>query len=141
MATEAIVCDIDDTLIDSRGNGINKTIEFINDKGSKYRIILVTARNNSIRDKTVQQLKSIGVSYDQLIMNPGSSAPGAARAYKKAAMERILKSYKVALAIDNSSQARSAYQSLGVKSVHPRNLNNNSLSKSIWDGIFNPIGF
>ena len=141
MATKTIVCDIDDTLINSQGKGIQKTISFINEQGKDHRIILVTARNNSRRDQTITQLKDAGVSYDQLIMNPGSSAPGAARAYKKAAMDRILKKYNVVLAIDNSSQARSAYQSLGVKAVHPNSLNANSLSKSLWDGKFKPIGY
>ena len=140
MATKAIVCDIDDTLINSQGRGITKTVSFINEMGKDHRVILVTARNNSRREQTIRQLKEIGVSYDQLVMNPGSSAPGAARAYKKEAMARILKKYDVVLAIDNSEQARSAYQSLGVKAVHPNSLSPSSLSKSLWDGKFKPIG-
>mgnify|MGYP003346339087 FL=1 len=140
MATKAIVCDIDDTLINSQGKGIAKTVSFVNEVGKNHRVILVTARNNSRRSQTEAQLKEIGVSYDQLVMNPGSSAPGAARAYKKAAMTRLLKEYDVVLAIDNSAQARSAYQSLGVKAVHPNSLSSQTLSKSLWDGFFNPIG-
>lgn len=141
MATKAVVCDIDDTLINSQGKGIAKTVSFINRVGKDHRIILVTARNNSRREQTVAQLKAAGISYDQLVMNPGSSAPGAARAYKKAAMTRLLKEYNVVLAIDNSTQARSAYQSLGVKAIHPNSLGPNSLSKSLWDGKFKPIGY
>jgi ribonucleotide monophosphatase NagD (HAD superfamily) len=140
LATKTIVCDIDDTLINSQGKGIEKTISFINEQGKDHRVVLVTARNNSRRDQTITQLKNAGVSYDQLIMNPGSSAPGAARAYKKSTMARLLKKYDVVLAIDNSAQARSAYQSLGVKSVHPNSLSSQTLSKSLWAGTFNPIG-
>jgi ribonucleotide monophosphatase NagD (HAD superfamily) len=140
LATKTIVCDIDDTLINSQGKGIEKTISFINKQEKDYKVILVTARNKSRHDQTIAQLKDANVSYDQLIMNPGSSAPGSARAYKKATMARLLKEYDVVLAIDNSQQARSAYQSLGVKAVHPNSLSSQTLSKSLWAGIFNPIG-
>ena len=140
MSSKTIVCDIDDTIIDSRGNGIDKTISFLKAHDA-YTIILVTARNESRRSETVSQLRELGVSYDRLVMNPGSSAPGAARAYKKDAMQSILRNHDVVLAIDNSAQARSAYQSLGVKAVHPRSLNSQSISKGGWQGFFNPIGY
>lgn len=140
MATKAIVCDVDDTLINSQGNGISKTVSFINSHGDGYRIIIVTARNTSRKSRTEEQLKEIGIKYDEIHLNPGSSAPGAARSYKKDVMARLIKKYDVVLAIDNSQQARSAYQSLGVKSVHPNSLSSQALSKSLWGGTFNPIG-
>lgn len=141
MATKTIVCDIDDTLIASGGKAISKTVDFINSHSEGYQIILVTARNESRRSQTIAELKAIGVKYNSLVMNSGSSAPGAARAYKKAAMQRILKNHDVVLAIDNSSQARSAYHSLGVRAIHPRDISSTSLSKSQWFGQFKPIGY
>jgi ribonucleotide monophosphatase NagD (HAD superfamily) len=137
LATKAIVCDVDDTLINSQGNGMDKTVSFLNSHRDSYRIIIVTARNTSRKSKTEEQLKEIGVKYDEIHLNPGSSAPGAARSYKKDVMSRLIKKYDVVLAIDNSQQARSAYQSLGVKSVHPNSLSSQTLSKSLWGGLFN----
>lgn len=120
---------------------MDKTISFLNSHGNGYRIIIVTARNNSKRAQTIKELRDLGVKFDEIHLNPGSSAPGAARAYKKDVMSRLLNKYDVVLAIDNSQQARSAYQSLGVKAVHPNSLSSQTLSKSLWGGTFSPIGF
>lgn len=140
MATKAIVCDVDDTLINSQGKGMDRTISFLNSHGDDYRIIIVTARNTSRREETIKELRDLGVKFDEIHLNPGSSAPGAAYSYKKNVMNRLLNKYDVVLAIDNSERARSAYRSLGVKAVHPNSLSAGTMSKSLWEGFFNPIG-
>lgn len=81
--SKTIFCDIDGTLIFHVGNVnqqalsqnmtlLNNTKEAINlwDK-LNYKIILTTGRKESLREKTIDDLKNIGIVYDQLIMGLG----------------------------------------------------------------------
>ena len=115
----AIICDIDGTLL-AGANGIKKTIEYINSQASRYDINIVTGRPESERGNTTKALKANGVKYNRLIMNPHSSANS--YQYKHDTAKALQAKQKIVLAIDNDAKARSAYASLQIKTMNPRNL-------------------
>lgn len=74
-----ILCDLDGTIIEHRGDLykqyveapvlIEGTIEKFTEWDRKgYNIILTTGRRESMRKKTEEQLESLGIFYDQLVM-------------------------------------------------------------------------
>lgn len=76
---KTILCDIDGTLIKHHGTLTDQLVkvpeilpgvlEKLNEWDRKgYRIILVTGRKESMRIQTENQLKSLGIFYDQIIM-------------------------------------------------------------------------
>jgi hydroxymethylpyrimidine pyrophosphatase-like HAD family hydrolase len=123
---QSIICDIDDTLLSHGSHPIEHTIKWINDHYGRYKIILVTGRPESTRSETVRNLKSAGVRYNRLIMNPGSTADTADYKY------RVGKRIKPVLAIDNNETMRAAYERAGIKAIHPKSLNDNMLKLSIY---------
>jgi ribonucleotide monophosphatase NagD (HAD superfamily) len=82
-APKTIICDIDGTLTkhanpheaskpDYKMELLPGTAEKLLEWEKKgYRIILLTRRKESLRDVTVQQLRQVGIFYDQLIMGVG----------------------------------------------------------------------
>jgi len=109
----AVIVDIDGTLI-SNGRLIEKTYAYIDDM-QDTEIFIVTGRNDSTRAETEAELDSLGVDYDRLFMNPGSSAD--TPAFKKATAESLLKEYNVILAIDNNPANRAVYRELGITAL------------------------
>jgi hypothetical protein len=82
ISMKTIFCDIDGTLIEHFGSHhsqikthpilLEKTIDTIDQWDRKgYNIILTTGRRESCRDVTINQLESLGIFYDQLIMGIG----------------------------------------------------------------------
>ena len=79
---KTIICDIDGTILKHihKYSGLNKepvvtsgVIEkFDHWDSNAYKIILITGRKESAREQTVEQLKKIGIPYDQLIMDAGN---------------------------------------------------------------------
>ena len=114
----ALICDIDDTII-HHGQLIPDVVDFV--ESQDVAILLVTGRLESERAKTVDELRRLGMDYDQLIMNNLGST-GKSPEFKKQAAEKILKTYDVIFAIDNDGQARDAYASLGIHTINPANL-------------------
>jgi HK97 family phage prohead protease len=111
------ISDIDGTLIQS-GRRVEKTWTFLqNEPGSLF---IVTGRPESERDKTVQQLKDLNITYSRLIMNPSSTADSPE--YKKATAEELLKTYNVTVAVENDPQTLIYYDELGIDAVDPRNI-------------------
>ena len=109
----AVIVDIDGTLIE-RGQLIEKTYAYIDDM-EDTEIFIVTGRNVSQREETVAQLDSLGVDYDRLFMNPGSTAD--TPAFKKATVEALLKEFNVIIAIDNNPDNRAVYRELGITAL------------------------
>ena len=109
----AVIVDIDGTLI-SGGRLIEKTYNYIDDM-QDTEIFIVTGRNDSTRDATVAELNSLGIDYDRLFMNPGSTAD--TPAFKKATAEALLKEFNVILAIDNNPANRAVYRELGITAL------------------------
>jgi HK97 family phage prohead protease len=109
----AVIVDIDGTLI-SGGRLIEKTYAYIDDM-TDTEIFIVTGRNDSERDSTIAELDSLGIDYDRLFMNPGSSAQ--TPEFKKATAETLLKEFNVILAIDNNPANRKVYRELGITAL------------------------
>jgi uncharacterized protein len=109
----AVIVDIDDTLIRD-GQLIQKTYNYLDDM-EDTEIFIVTGRNDSTRDETVAELDALGVDYDRLFMNPGSTAD--TPAFKKATAERLLQEYNVIIAIDNNPANRAVYRELGITAL------------------------
>jgi hypothetical protein len=79
MAAKTIFCDIDGTLLKHHGNmvrnvygepevlpGVLDSLEAWN--RLNYRIVLTTGRKESTRKRTEDQLASVGIIYDHLVM-------------------------------------------------------------------------
>jgi len=112
----ATICDIDDTLLRNGSQPIQKVIDYVN--ALPGALILVTGRNVSDRKDTIKALRSAGVKYSRLIMNPGSSSETADFKYK---VGLKLKG-SVNLAIDNNPTMRQAYAKAGIKTLDPLDI-------------------
>jgi hydroxymethylpyrimidine pyrophosphatase-like HAD family hydrolase len=112
----ATIVDIDGTLLMSGNNPNQKVIDYVNSLPGE--IIIVTGRHVSERKDTVDALRSAGVKYSRLIMNPGSTAETAEFKYK---IGMKLKGV-VDLAIDNNETMREAYSRAGIKTKDPAKL-------------------
>lgn len=124
-----VVCDIDDTLI-SDGELVERVYAFVDEvEGDLY---LVTGRPESQREDTVAELESLGIEYDALVMNDGSTA--GSTEFKKGAVEKLLETYNVVLAVENNPDAREAYKSLGIKVVDPADIESAPVSDEPADG-------
>lgn len=117
---KVIISDIDETLI---GYGaepyrIDSTWNFI--EGLEGALYLVTGRPESDRAETELQLNDLDITFERLIMNPGSTADSVD--FKKAAAGEILKNHEVVIAIENDDDTREAYQELGIETVDPEDI-------------------
>ena len=110
---QAVIVDIDGTLIVSGGRN-EKLYNFLDDM-SDTAIFIVTGRNVDDRESTVQQLNELGIDYNRLFMNPGSTADTAD--FKRVTAENLLKEYNVILAIDNNPTMRGVYRDLGITAL------------------------
>jgi mannose-6-phosphate isomerase len=77
--TKTIFCDIDGTILKHRGDIYKNVLEppeilngvidkFKEWDKNNYKIILTTGRKEGYREKTKEQLKILGINYDELIM-------------------------------------------------------------------------
>ena len=112
-----VVSDIDETLIVD-GQRDERVWSFVDElEGELY---LVTGRPDSDRADTVAQLEALDIDYDALIMNDGS--PAGSTEFKVAAVEKLLETFNVVLAIENNPDTRKAYADLGVKVLDPADI-------------------
>lgn len=109
---DAIVVDIDGTLV-GRGTVNRGLVADLNSTNAAK--LVITGRLSTQRDATRQLLDRIGLDYEELYMNPG----GDPDSYKAETARRLLRSYKIIYAVDNSPSARSAYQELGIDARDP----------------------
>lgn len=109
----AIIVDIDGTLIIS-GGANQRLLDYL-DSFDDTEIIIVTARLASERDETLNQLDTLGIDYDRLIMKPTDeiSSPD----YKEETAALLLETYNVMLAIDNDSDNRERFRKLGITAL------------------------
>lgn len=124
----SIICDIDDTLIRAGQYGIDKVVDWINERSKNYKIILVTGRPRSTRTETIRVLRRAGIRYNRLIMNTGSTRQS--NEFKFEVAKRIKDSERVVLAIDNDEGARNSYRRAGIRSISPSQLSENVLKFS-----------
>ncbi len=109
----AIIVDIDGTLIIG-GRANQKLIDYL-DTFDDTEIIIVTARLVSERDTTLNELDTLGIDYDRLIMKPDASI--SSPAYKEEAAKLLLETYNVMLAIDNDPDNRARFKKLGITAL------------------------
>lgn len=109
----AIIVDIDGTLIIS-GGANQRLLDYL-DSFDDTEIIIVTARLASERDETLNQLDTLGIDYDRLIMKPSDeiSLPD----YKEETAALLLETYNVMLAIDNDPDNRERFRKLGITAL------------------------
>jgi HK97 family phage prohead protease len=108
-----IISDIDGTIL----NGVRpiaETVTFLDE--SPEDIYIVTGRNESDRAATVRALAAAGVEYEELLMNPGSTAD--TLNFKRETAQRLLEEYDVVLAVENNASMRRMYRALGIKAVN-----------------------
>lgn len=113
-----IISDIDDTLLRSGTQRIDKVWEFI--QSYDGALFLVTGRPESTRARTEAALADADISYSRLIMNDGSTADSAE--YKKATVEKLLETYNVVLAVENDATTLGYYRELGIEAVDPADV-------------------
>ena len=113
---KAIIVDIDDTLI-HLGKPMQGVIDAIN--AMDGRKIIVTARPVAQREETVKQLDEFGVNYTALFMKDVDQPTPE---WKASIAKRLLTRYDIVLAVDNDEANRKAFEALGIKSIHPSEL-------------------
>lgn len=109
----AIIVDIDGTLIIG-GRANQRLINYL-DTFDETKIIIVTARLVSERDITINELETLGIDYDALIMKPNEdiSSPD----YKEETAAKLLETYNIMLAIDNDPDNRERFRKLGITAL------------------------
>jgi hypothetical protein len=117
------IVDISDTVLDGY-EPIQSTIDYL--KTLVGPIYLVSGRNPKRRAETVRALRSAGVKYSSLYMNPG---PLSDNEFKYQTAKRLS---GVTLAIDNDEEARAGYRRAGLKTLDPATLPNKNKMWSIW---------
>ena len=123
----ATIVDIDDTLLRNGSQPIQRVIDYVNSlPGPKY---IVTGRPASTRAETVRALKSAGVKYSRLYMNPYSTSNSNKH---KEEIGRKLKN-KVNLAIENNPEQRAIYSRLGIKTKDPATIKAVESTEKFWN--------
>ena len=109
----AVIVDIDGTLIvdGMRNERLYNYLESFDDT----EIIIVTGRAEERREETVTELDSLGVDYDQLIMQPSEQT--ITPDFKEAVAERLLETYNVMVAVDNDPENRERFRALGITAL------------------------
>jgi len=116
---KAIIVDIDGTLVD----GISpkqSVIDYINEKWSNNRIIVISGRRSSDLLSTKRELMRIGLKYDEIYLNDGNLSSNNFK-YEKA--DKLMnKGIEIIEAIDDNVAARTQYGRLGIKVSSPSNF-------------------
>jgi hypothetical protein len=109
----AVIVDIDGTLIvdGMRNERLYNYLESFDDT----EIIIVTGRAEDRREETVTELDSLGIDYDQLIMQP--SVNTVTPDFKQAVAERLLETYNVMVAVDDDPENRERFRALGITAL------------------------
>jgi uncharacterized protein len=117
--SQAVIADIDGTLITTDGNLNEKVQEYL-DSFEDTAIIIVTGRLEGDRSKTVAELESLGIDFDDLIMRPNAQITSVD--YKTATAEILLETYNVMVAVDDNEATRKAYADLGITAIAPADV-------------------
>lgn len=109
----AVIVDIDGTLI--IGGRLNEKLIRYLDSFDDTEIMVVTARPESDRRATLDELESFDVDFDRLYMKP--SPDDDTVDYKRTTAEMLLETFNVMVAVDNDAANREAYASLGITAL------------------------
>ena len=109
----AVIVDIDGTLIvdGMRNERLYNYLESFDDT----EIIIVTGRAEERREETVTELDSLGIDYDQLIMQP--SVDTVTPDFKEAVARRLLETLNVMVAVDDDPENRERFRALGITAL------------------------
>ncbi len=109
----AVIVDIDGTLIvdGMRNDRVYNYVESFDDT----EVIIVTGRAEERREETVTELESLGIDYDQLIMQP--SVNTVTPDFKEAVARRLLETLNVMVAIDDDPENRERFRALGITAL------------------------
>lgn len=113
--TKTIFCDIDGTILRHKGDIYRNILEppeilegvldrFREWDKKNYRIILTTGRKEGSREETKEQLKSLGINYDDLLMGLPNG-------------DRILINDKKPNSIDNTAYSYNLVRNSGMKNL------------------------
>jgi hydroxymethylpyrimidine pyrophosphatase-like HAD family hydrolase len=127
-----IISDVNNTLLMDRKVPNTALIDFLNKQSST--IILVTGSDESKRDKISRRLEASNLNYSRMYMNNSNEDDDV---FKYHMAQDLLRTDEVVLAVDNSSSARRAYASLGIRVSAPENIDNMS-KYLLWQSAFDP---
>ena len=131
-----IISDINNTLLMDRKVPNTPLIDFLN-KQTQHTVILVTGSDESKREQIERRLAKSNLSYSTIYMNNSEEDDDVFKYYMA---QDLMRSDEIVLAIDNSSSARRAYASLGIKTSAPDNVYN--LDKYLmWTNGFSPYKY
>ena len=111
-----IIAEIDDTLLDGTAP-IVKTIDFINARPEP--VCIVSGRMEAERADTVAALDAAGVEYYELYLNDTDAGT---IEFKTLVAEALMAEYNVVLAVDSDEAARAAYNTLGITTLAPDDI-------------------
>lgn len=109
----AVIVDIDGTLIIG-GQANQRVIAYVH-SFDDTEIIVLTARLETERGDTLDELEAAGVDFDQLIMKPDADMGSAD--FKEAEAVRLLETFNVMVAIDNDPDNRERFRGLGITAL------------------------
>lgn len=109
-----IVSDIDGTLLHDGIYPIPKTIRFLNHQAQP--VVVITARPENERDKTLIALHRAGVKFQKLLMKHDGLTDVASK------LENIKTLDGVSLVIDNNAATRAAYKDAGYTVLDPSTI-------------------
>jgi len=136
MKQNAIVCDLDGTILDHKdeSKSLQNVVNFLIQQAQTNKIIIMTARSKDSRKSlAVKQLRELGIPFDQLVTNDNDEDSDV---YKKKEIQALKSKYNIVLFIDDLKKNRKAIKELGIKTKKPKNISNKILTKTVWSGIF-----
>ena len=109
------ITDLDDTLF-VNGDIHQDYYDWLDHQNVK--LVIVTGRDESQRNDTIDQLDEFNVPYRELIMKPSEIAPKDVNTWKGSVAKVMLDNGEnVRFAVDNNPEARAAYKKAGVPEV------------------------
>ena len=115
-----IIVDVDGTL-DLNGKPNEPLIAALNRKVTDGdRIVVVSGRQDSRLKETKFFLDDAGLAYSEIYLSDFPVGPNASNAFKEYKAGKLLEDgYEIEAAIDNDSEARRIYRSLGIDAFSP----------------------
>jgi uncharacterized protein len=123
----AIIVDIDGTLVTFRGQPIDNVIRFVNEYAGD--VIIITARLEENRDETIEELSAIGANWDRLIMKPDADTDSVD--FKGSAARDLAASHNVELAIEDDENVRAEYARIGITVLTPQSVDPEELPEML----------
>ena len=111
-----IIAEIDGTLLNG-AEPIVATIDFLNARPEP--VCIVSGRMEAERADTVAALDAAGVEYYELYLNDTEAGT---IEFKTLVAEALMAEYNIVLAVDNDEAARAAYNTLGITTLAPDDI-------------------